>query len=414
MATLISCVGFTDPIRQNFYGPVMHIVKQLKPEKIVLFFSEGTLDQKEILLSEINGFSSGYKPEIVCDTNVIKNEDTFIFDKMFEELYQMVGNYFSEEENFILNLSSGTPAMETALFSINRILGLNVQAYQVKTPINDSNEEVKFVSADDKEINSKVEIVRKNDVQSRLINDDGEKFEKLLVKQNVKQFLQEYDYLSAFEIVSNSPILRLNKGLLQELRGIIDAIKYQKLLPEVQMQNYNVVQKKMLNAFLIFSLQSKREMTSEVIIRGRNLAEFICEQYLNSKYVGLIKYDDKNVPFLNEDTFPGVKEQLYKKNNRGSFLSFPMYQDILNILGEKKAGEALSKLALFDLRNRIAHNFPELDQRRINSLTRHNTRTGSYEIVNKMVDLMNFVFKVDDNWLRFFDDKNELIILRLG
>ncbi|WP_010496936.1 hypothetical protein [Ligilactobacillus acidipiscis] len=107
-------------------------------------------------------------------------------------------------------------------------------------------------------------------------------------------------------------------------------------------------------------------MTSEVVIRGRNLTEFICEMYLNKNYQGLIKYDEHQLPQLNESEFTEIREQLY--NNRlstFSFLSFPVYQGIFKALGESEIGKALDQLSIFNIRNQIAHNFNELSEKKL-------------------------------------------------
>ena len=43
MATLISCVGDTDQIRLFHDGPLLHIARVYRPEKIVLIHSERSI-----------------------------------------------------------------------------------------------------------------------------------------------------------------------------------------------------------------------------------------------------------------------------------------------------------------------------------------------------------------------------------
>lgn len=411
MVTLISCVGFSDPFRNSHDGPLLHIVRSKKPDKIVLIFSAGTIKNREKIIAAISSVTENYVPTIVTDTEIIKDEDTPYFDKMFETLHGKVMQYFSSGEKIILNLSSGTPAMETALFSVNRILGLNVNAYQVKTPVNDSNESISFASS--KSIEMKNTETNAEATRNRLRRDKGEKFEQILFKESIKQFIYEYDYLSAYELINNSHIFSTNKELLDRLKQFVFAVKYQQIIPAVKLENYNHDETKLLNSFLIFLLQVKRNMTSEIVIRGRNLTEFICELYFNRNYPGLIRYDENDVPILNENDFYKVKNQLDSSNNansRASFLSYPTYREILFILGDLNVKTTLDQLSIFDIRNQIAHNFNEIPHKRLKTLLKFYPTNNSYEIVNRLLDLMKFVFDINEQWLNFFDEENKELI----
>ncbi|WEV56229.1 type III-A CRISPR-associated CARF protein Csm6 [Ligilactobacillus acidipiscis] len=411
MVTLISCVGFSDPFRNSHDGPLLHIVRSKKPDKIVLIFSAGTIQNREKIIAAISSVTENYVPTIVTDTTLIKDEDTPYFDKMFETLYGKVMQYFSSGEKIILNLSSGTPAMETALFSVNRILGLNVNAYQVKTPANDSNEYISFDSS--RFIEMKNTETSAEATRNRLRRDKGEKFEQILFKESIKQFIYEYDYLSAYELINNSHIFSTNKELLDRLKQFVFAVKYQQIIPAVKLENYNHDETKLLNSFLIFLLQVKRNMTSEIVIRGRNLTEFICELYFNRNYPGLIRYDENDVPILNENDFYKVKNQLDSSNNansRASFLSYPTYREILFILGDLNVKTTLDQLSIFDIRNQIAHNFNEIPHKRLKTLLKFYPTNNSYEIVNRLLDLMKFVFDINEQWLNFFDEENKELI----
>lgn len=409
MTTLFSCVGFSDPFRNGYDGPLLNIVRSKKPDKIILVFSEGTIGNQEKISAAINGIEDSYKPSIIVDPEETPDKDTPYFDKMFKILYDKIMKYFLEEENITLNLSSGTPAMESALFSINRILGLNVSAYQVKTPVNDSNENIEFNLSDGNDGESPESTVQ--NTSDRILSDKGEKFEQTLIKENVKQFIQEYDYLSAYELIKNDPVLSTKEELSNKLEQFVVALKYQRVFPAVKVKKYDKEKTILLNSFLIFLLQVKRGMTSEVIIRGRNLTEFICEMYLNKNYQGLIKYDEHQLPQLNECEFTEIREQLY--NNRlstFSFLSFPVYQGIFKALGESEIGKALDQLSIFNIRNQIAHNFNELSEKKVNLLLKYYSTDNSYEIVNRLLSLIKFVFNLSKEWLIFFETENKNII----
>ena len=44
---LISAVGKTDPIRSNYDGPMLHIVRHYQPEKVYLILSDDIAKKEE-------------------------------------------------------------------------------------------------------------------------------------------------------------------------------------------------------------------------------------------------------------------------------------------------------------------------------------------------------------------------------
>ena len=58
---LLSCVGDSDPIRQNHDGALLHIVRCKKPEKIVLLQSERSLTKKARIIAALNSIPD-YRP----------------------------------------------------------------------------------------------------------------------------------------------------------------------------------------------------------------------------------------------------------------------------------------------------------------------------------------------------------------
>ena len=139
MQTLISCVGDTDPIRNFHDGPLLHIARVLKPEKIILIHSERSKKKHEYISLALQSIPN-YNPTIVEENTVLANNEVFLFDRMYEVLSGIIKKYTQTEETLLLNLTSATPQIISAMFSINRINDLKVRAFQVTTPVRDSNE----------------------------------------------------------------------------------------------------------------------------------------------------------------------------------------------------------------------------------------------------------------------------------
>lgn len=342
MTTLLSCVGDSDPIRNYHDGPLLHIIRVKKPEKIVLVHSERTLSKHEDIEKAIRAISD-YQPEIVVDSVIIKNSEIFIFDKMFGILMEVIRRYQNQEEEILLNLTSSTPQVISAMFSINRIAEFNVRAFQVTTPMESSNAGIKHEINED--IDTLIDLNEDNQLifKNRVIEDNSETFNQSLLKRTLLDLLAHYDYEGVYGITIQNKLTSNKKqaSINNRLDQIQNTLRYQKLLPEIENSSMKEHHKLLLNGFLILDLQAKRGLTSEVVIRARNLGEFAAEAYLTDHYPEIIKYEDGK-PVLNQERYQEIalfikaqSEYSEKKQNYSvGYLTIHTYEKIFNYLSQ--------------------------------------------------------------------------------
>ncbi|KFN92559.1 MULTISPECIES: type III-A CRISPR-associated CARF protein Csm6 [Tetragenococcus] len=406
MQTLISCVGDTDPIRNYHDGPLLHIARGVRPEKIVLIHSERSREKHEELVQALMSISD-YQPEIVVDKRTISNNDIFLFDKMFETLSGIIQEYAKKEEEIILNLTSATPQIISAMFSINRIGELNVRAYQVATPNYSSNEGVLHNNGQDMQKLIAENKDNKEDYTNRLIEDKAEKFQQLLVRKTFLDLINMYDYEGAFQISSSNKLMlskNKRKAVNKTLEPLISSIKTQNLIPEVQFSDFNFEQQTILNAYLLISLQARRDLNSEVLIRVKNFAEFITELYFDNNYPGLIVRKNE-LPYLNPEDYGNIMQDLQlnlkkanKELNLERYLSLPIYAEILRVAEPKSH---LLKLVdkvngVNSIRNQVAHGFIPIDTKQFKIRDLSET---CWQLLKETID-------VDEQWKTFFENKN--------
>ena len=142
----------------------------------------------------------GYNPMIEKSDEVISDSEVFIFDKMYEVLNGIISKYSKEDEDLILNLSSGTPQMKSALFTINRLKDINVKAYQVVTPSHSSNEGIKHDNNLDIDYLISTNLDNRDDFEKRTLEDKAEKFQQTLIKRTMKDLLNSFDYESLYNL----------------------------------------------------------------------------------------------------------------------------------------------------------------------------------------------------------------------
>lgn len=409
MTTLISCIGDTDPIRNRHDGALLHLARVFRPEKILLIYSERTLLKENNILLALNSIE-GYSPVIKKDERLISNSEVFIFDKMYEILNNVVLKYSRDDEDLILNLSSGTPQMKSALFTINRLNDINVRAYQVITPSHSSNEGIRHDNNLDINYLISTNLDNRKDFEKRILEDKAEKFQKTLIKRTMKDLLNNFDYESLYDLSMRHRILSRSKmkKIISLLQDLTEAVKYQKLLKVVNQTDYCEKEKKLINSYLIILLQANRELVSEVLIRSKNIGEYACELYLEKNYPDLIFWKE-NRPYLNSENYPNIEDKLLNNEDihyrKEQYLNIHLYIKILEELnGNEELIESLNKLSGYNQqRNKVAHGLSEISASQVNVRKIVNL---CYQIVSECVDLT-------EDWSKFYDQFNNKISIML-
>lgn len=349
MKILISAVGDTDPIRNFHDGALVHIARKYRPDKIIVVFSEGTISKKENIEKVIHAIDTVYHPEIVYHEPIILNKDIYIFDTMYDQFDAIIQEYYTKEDEFILNLSSATPQVKSALFVINRLSGINVKAVQVSSPENNSNAGVGHDDLEDIDALIDTNLDNKQDYLDRTIEDTSEKFKQGLMKKTLRDFIKKYDYKASLELANQSPDFPGLKDCRKKLQDIVDSLDRQAVPQLFQKKKWSEEQKKVLNAYLTIDLQKERGNFSEGLIRIKNLTEFILEDYIENRYPGFL------------DNYVNESEKYY--------LGIWDYRKILKEKNEWNQYKKIkSVISMNSTRNTVAHKLDPLDSEELKQL----------------------------------------------
>ena len=299
MKILISAVSDSDPIRGFHDGALVHIARKYRPDKIIIVYSDKMLPNKERNNKVLFSISENYRPEIIIHEKIIIGEDVFIFDKMYDEFSKIINECYSKEDEFILNLSSGTPQICAALFIINRLSGINVKAVQVASPQKGPNTEDKHDISED--IDDLISLNEDSTDQfvDRTLEDSAEKFSQDLMKKTIRDFITKYDYKASLELANQLPNFSGLKEARKKLQDIVDALDRQDIPQTFKNRKWSDEKKKVLNAYLTIELQKERGNFSEGLIRIKTLTEFILEDYIDNRYPGLLdRYVDESEKYF--------------------------------------------------------------------------------------------------------------------
>lgn len=349
MRVLISAVGDTDPFRNFHDGALIHIARKYRPEKVILIFSEHTAKKQGNIEKALFSIAPNYEPELIIHDSIISDNEVHIFDVMFQRFSDILQEYYTKEDEFILNLSSATPQIKSALFVINRLSGINVKAVQVSSPEHASNENIGHDN--DENIDELIEVNEDNKVNfiDRTIEDNAEKFNQALLKKTARDFIEKYDYKAALDILDQLSDFPNLKSVRKEIRDIVECLSKQDVPQGLRHKKFNEEEQKILSAYLTIELQRERGNVSESFIRIKNLTEFILEDYIEKRNPGLI--DD------------------YCESIQKYYLSLFDYSKLLKATREFKLRKTIAPIIeMNSSRNTVAHSLIPLDSDAVKQL----------------------------------------------
>ena len=407
MKILISAVGDTDPIRNFHDGPLLHIVRVYRPEKIVLVHSERSLTKHDKLVKALKSIKD-YSPEIIQDGGVLPDAQVAIFDEMYDTVSSIVKKYISDDE-IILNISSATPQIISAMFAVNRISDFNVTAVQVVTPQHKSNEGLRHDNQEDIDTLIETNLDNQSDYENRTLEDTGSKFSQDLTKRNLKALIDNYDYQGALELLKKQKSFSNIKELRKKLTEISDTIKIQGMPDKIVKSKLLSNQaKSALNSYLNIDRNHKQGNIAEVLIRVKSLVEFILEDYLNNHFLDVITYKEDGKPFLNASKYPEILKKFQEdakmrgKKYPSGYLSLPTYIGILKFFEPNhdllKHIYEIQKIN--QVRNQVAHSLQAFDRENL-------TKVSSAVFESKQILLSSF--DIDNHWFSFYEDLNQEI-----
>lgn len=349
MRILISAVGDTDPFRNFHDGALIHIARKYRPEKVILIFSEHTAKKQGNIEKALFSIAPDYKPEVKTHDSIISDNEVHIFDVMFQRFSDILQEYYTKEDEFILNLSSATPQIKSALFVINRLNGINVKAVQVSSPEHASNENIGHDN--DENIDELIEVNEDNKVNfiDRTIEDNAEKFNQALLKKTAREFIEKFDYKAALDILDQLSDFPNLKSVREEIRDVVNCLSKQDVPKGLRHKKLKEEEQKILSAYLTIELQRERGNVSESFIRIKNLTEFILEDYIEKRNPGLI--DD------------------YCESIQKYFLSLFDYSKLLKATREFKLRKTIAPIIeMNSSRNTVAHSLSPLDSDAVKQL----------------------------------------------
>ena len=239
MSILFSPVGTADPLTQLGDGPMLHLVRHLNPDKVVLFLSKKMMghqrdDRRYTKAIELLSKDLGREvPQIELVESA--NDDVFKFDTYiseFEDILKQLSSRASETKDTILvNTTSGTPAMSQALVALGSFGRLDLEMFQVITPRKDANHPCDREDSDDYDFDTLWELNVENEENdiSRILPVHTPNFSERLLRENVVKLVEAYEYEAAYILCSNAP--GISECTVEMIRAAADRLNLDGQLP---------------------------------------------------------------------------------------------------------------------------------------------------------------------------------------
>lgn len=225
MSVLFSPIGTADPLTQLGDGPMLHIVRHYRPERVVLFLSPKMAEYQEQdqrytkaieLLSERRG-------EDVPTIELVKSSttDVYKFDVYISEFEEKLNEIGKENggDTILVNASSGTPAMEEALVALGAFGRLNLTLLQVLTPRKGPNKKEDRENPHKYELDFLWECNLDNEEgrSCRILEVKTPNFSDRLLLENIRFLTARYNYVAAARLAEQA------RTISPEARMMIEA-----------------------------------------------------------------------------------------------------------------------------------------------------------------------------------------------
>lgn len=446
---LFSPVGFSDPIRDNHDGPMLHIIRHYKPDIVYLFLTKETEDkhnQDNRYIGTLNQL--GFSPHIKVIKSGIKQAHQFdeIYDSLSGSLKSVVEAHPHDE--IFVNITSGTPQMQSAVIveviNSEKIL----IPIQTATPAKGANPSPS-TSIQGFDIKLECSQLKDNDNSpKRCFEPPIKNFRKAFLIEKIKPLLKQYNYSACISLIQNNPALFSNYDYLSvilehaKFRLILQKQKAKDLIKNLDI-NFDFYSKNsgidedIAEFYYTIVIKQKQGEISGLILKLTPILTDIYKEFLN-RFIPLSKLivkDAKGIECFSrsgiEQYDPYLLEFLDKKFTgkektgrfRDSFVNITCMhyildyvpkisqysQKYLNDINYFKIKKALGKFRDIEqkARNKTAHEMLIITD---DYLQKHTNLTSS-EVTNKLKELCKLIYR--NNTLfdsMIYDDINDLII----
>ena len=366
-------------------GPALVIIKDEMPDKLIVIYSDEMKVKQKNFEAAVQAVYDGKESPVIQNEHV--KEGIHEFDTMYKFVEEILNREDMSHGDYILNVTSGTPQCQAAMYAINFIKDYHTRLARVDSPngkkTNRSNQGAPYfeeVVLDDllKKQTAEKEDERKPEIET------GEKLKNNLLQRTYKDFILKYEYKAALDILKANPDIISNEQDQQSsknvLENMISVFQKQRVLEELAVDDnlkYDDTDEfqKVLNYYLMIDILNRRGQVTDVLVKAKSFAEFVIGNYLFRKHERYVKKTSKgfkvNLESLNNNEISEIcdyiTQEIKKVNPKGSFgrksdLMIHSFRYLVSFL-EGRSAIVTSTQKVTELnsrRNKVAHGLAEI------------------------------------------------------
>ena len=227
---LFSNIGTTDPIRNGYDGPFLHIVRKYKPKKAYIFLTKEMCDIDE----KYNAYERAAK-EIDKNIEIIKKKykdidkpnNFLVFDDKYEDILDEITRE-NPDSKVLINISSGTPQMICSLYNITANSNKQYNLIQVITPDKKGNksEHIKDFSNIENLVAESMDssFTELEGIENRCRLIEPTNIRKQTIERVIREHIKIYDYEGAVQAAKEADKL-IDKEVLDLLQYLNNRYK---------------------------------------------------------------------------------------------------------------------------------------------------------------------------------------------
>ena len=232
MKILFSPVGMTDPMtedkiaHQGYYdGALLHICRYEQPDLVYLYMSKETLEldaldgryskSMELVQTLLREQGKELRVEKIKRPELVEVQLFDLFLKDFQKILTDIRQEYPDAE-LLVNVSSGTPAMKSALQILSAVNDIGLHPRQVSTPTRAANNKIAEARNIQAEWDANVD--NKPESSSRMTESDNINLLYEFNKKLLISLIRSYDYTAARLMADQMPHI-----LPAEFRTLLNA-----------------------------------------------------------------------------------------------------------------------------------------------------------------------------------------------
>ncbi len=213
---LFSPIGGTDPIAASNCrdGSMLHICRCYQPDLVYLYMSGEILgfqeqDQRYTWCLDQLSEKTGHKIEYLLEKRP-EMERVYDFDLFYQEFRDIIfriQEQMAPDDQLLLNVSSGTPAMKSALLVLKTLAEFPCKAIQVTTPMKKMNHHEGHEEHTKYDLEELWELDEDNQesFENRCTEVKCPTLQHIQQENNIRRLLEKYDYAAAYELALGLP-----------------------------------------------------------------------------------------------------------------------------------------------------------------------------------------------------------------